>query len=157
MYNSCATSADCITANSICCPRCDMEPTLATKTGVNGTSVSTYENQLCAAAGACPPCEPPPGTIDSFCRGRGECDVEDLRKYKACTKDADCKLVPKDCCACGTLPGTAFVSLSDEAAFQGDQCATVDCAGCPGGIHVADATGATCNTMYGYCEVAPPR
>jgi hypothetical protein len=133
-----------------------MQPTVATKTGVARTSISTYRDELCATAGACPPCVPPPGTIDAFCRG-GTCQVEDLQKFNACTKDADCKLVPKDCCACGTLPAAAFTALSDEPGFVGDRCATVDCAGCPGGPQVADASRATCNTTYGYCEIAPPR
>jgi hypothetical protein len=153
---SCMGSADCVATDSVCCPRCDTEPTLATKIGINRTSVSTYQNELCANAGACPPCVPPPGTIDAFCRG-GTCEVQDLGKYKACTKDADCKLVPKDCCACGKLPATAFAALSDEPGFEGDRCGTVDCAGCPEPVQVADGSRATCNTTYGYCEIAPPR
>ncbi|HVW30253.1 MAG TPA: hypothetical protein VHC69_33075 [Polyangiaceae bacterium] len=153
---SCTQSADCYAADRICCPRCDTEPTVDTKIGIAVASRSTYADENCATAGACPPCEPPPGTIDAFCKG-GACDVEDLGKYKTCTKDADCKLVPKDCCACGTLPASAFSALSDAASFTGDRCATVDCAACPAGVHVADASGATCNTTYGYCEIAPPR
>jgi hypothetical protein len=154
VYTSCGNSSDCIAADSNCCPRCDMDPTLDTKIGIARTSLSTYMDERCAAAGACPPCVPPPGTIDSFCKA-GLCDVEDLRKYKACTKDADCKLVPKDCCACGSLPGTAFVAISDEAAFVVDRC-TANCDTCSG-VQVADASRATCNTTYGYCETAPPR
>lgn len=153
---SCAGSADCVATDSVCCPRCDMEPTLATKIGINRSSVSTYQNELCATAGACPPCVPPPGTIDSFCKA-GKCDVEDLSKYKACTKDADCRLVTKDCCTCGTLPASAFTAVNNGAPIGADWCGTVDCAACPEGVQVADASRPTCNTMYGYCEVAPPR
>lgn len=153
---SCTRSADCYAADTSCCPRCDTQPTIATKVGIARSSISTYNEQRCATAGACPPCVPPPGTIDSFCKA-GVCDVEDLGKYKACAKDADCKLVAKDCCACGALPNTALAALSDEPGFLGDHCATVDCAACPSGVRADDASRPTCNTTYGYCEIAPPR
>jgi hypothetical protein len=99
---------------------------------------------------------PPSGELDAFCRA-SHCEVEDIGKYKACAKDADCTLQPKDCCACGALALSAFVAISDVGAWEGDHCATVDCAACPDGVHVNDASGATCNTTRGYCEVAPQR
>ncbi len=153
---SCTSSADCYAADRICCPLCGNDPTVADKRGISRSSLGAYNSALCATAGACPPCVPPSGTVESFCRG-GRCDAEDIGKYKACKVDADCKLEAKDCCACGALPVTAFVAISDVPGYQGDYCGTVDCATCPSAPHVADASSATCNTSRGYCEIAPQR
>jgi hypothetical protein len=152
---SCKTSGDCYAADRNCCGYCGVS-TVQDKIGIAVDSKLAYRTFECSLPVACPPCEAWVGTVDAFCRA-SRCEVEDLAQYKACTKDADCKLVAKDCCACGTLPATAFVSISDESSYQEDRCGAVDCVVCQDGPHVADATSPTCNTVRGYCEMAPPR
>ena len=153
---SCASSADCYAADRACCPLCGNDPTVADKRGIALASISAYNGALCATAGACAPCVPPSGTIESFCKA-GSCYVEDLGQYKTCTRDHECVLLPKDCCACGILPVSAFVAVSIASAYDADRCGTVDCAPCRAGVHVDDASTATCNTSRGYCEIAPQR
>lgn len=147
---SCEKNSDCYAANSTCCGTCG-EPGLSDRRAIAVSSRSAYEGVVCSGSGACPPCVPPSGTIVAVCRN-AQCVLEDVKAQTSCTKDEDCQVVPRDCCACGIVAASALTVTS--SGFSACPPA-VTCPECFG-ISLPPEYKATCNVARGYCELAPP-
>jgi hypothetical protein len=133
----------------VCCPIC-RPATLDERIGINVDSAYAYQQAKCATAGACPPCVPSNGSIDAVCSG-ARCEAVDFHPYTACTKNEDCQMVPKDCCACGAVRTAGWIGVSDAPGLS-ERCAVVDCAPCADGPprHVTQDY-AQC--FSGFCQV----
>jgi hypothetical protein len=145
----CKHSQDCELLPTVCCPLC-RPAMLSERIAVNVEAAAPYWEEKCATAGACPPCVPSNGSIDSECRA-GKCEVVDRSPYTACTMAADCKMVPKDCCACGVVRTAGWAGISDTDGFS-LRCAAVDCAPCTEG-GPSHLTNDHVECTQGFCEV----
>jgi hypothetical protein len=124
---SCNGAGDCVLGALGCCGVGCGQPTTSSYVAIQRGQESALRAATCTDQNAgCPDCatilDP---SILAVCRDQ-ECKVVDLREdpIAACQQDADCVLIPSDCCPCGLIDVTKLVAVGKgkESAYRSQVC-----------------------------------
>ena len=152
---SCSVGADCLIARRACCGAiCDL-PGIGELIALNASSWPAWQKSLaCALENQCTFC-PSQTAVQALCQA-GTCTAVDLTPYGECTKDADCTVTRKDCCACdGPVEDpNAYVAVSGSAidAYTQFACAASTPCDCVPG-RFSDRVEARCDVRHSGCFV----
>jgi hypothetical protein len=127
---ACARHAECIVRTRSCCAPCGSygpEAMLA----MHGDSPDPGDLGLCGSPRpACPECDSwPLPSIYAACI-EGQCTVYDAASHASCGSDEDCRLVTKDCCACGGDISVGALMAVDASFGAPDYCGSTACDDC---------------------------